>query len=112
MWKPFGWGTLLPAARIGLLRRVGQRPAPVGGDDHGVLDADPAVVGEVHPGLDRHDVARRERGRDGPGDPRVFVDLEADAVAGAVGERVRPAGVAYDGPAGLVDLHARRAGPH
>ena len=31
---------------------------------------------------------------DGPGHPRVLVDLEADAVAGAVREGVAPAGLA------------------
>ena len=51
-------GNLLPAARSGP-SGVGQRPAPVGGDDHGVLDADAAVVGQVHARLDGHDVARR-----------------------------------------------------
>ena len=43
------------------LRCVGQRAAAVGGDDHGVLDADAAVLGKVDAGLDGHDVAGGER---------------------------------------------------
>ena len=38
-----------------------QGAAPVGGDDDGVLDADAAVPGEVHAGLDGDDVAGGER---------------------------------------------------
>ena len=45
-------------------------------------------------------------------DPRVLVDVEAHAVAGAVDEGVGPAGVGDDVAAGGVDVRAVDAGPH
>ena len=54
------------------------------------------MLGEIHTGLDGDDVTGCERSSRRPRDPRVLVDLEADAVAGAVGERVGPTGLADD----------------
>ena len=70
--------------------------APVGGDDDGVLDAHAADAGEVHAGLDGDDVADEQGITGRRGDPRRLVDLEADAVTGAVRERVGPARVGDD----------------
>ena len=89
-----------------VLRESGEGVGAVVGDDHGVLDAHAAHTGEVHAGLDGHDVAGRQGTTRGRGDPRGLVDLEADAVPGAVHERVAPAGVVDDVAARLVDRRA------
>ena len=104
-------GGALRRQRVGVLGGEGEGPAPVVGDDHRVLDPDAAVLGKVDAGLDGHDVAGGERSVRRPGHPRVLVDLQADAVAGAVHEGVAPARLVDDGPAGGVDVLGLGARP-
>src|SRR5205085_1110280 len=69
-----------------------------------VLDPDPAEAFKVDAGLDGDDMARRERvGRHGR-NPWRLVDVEPDAVARGVHERVAPARLGDDVAAHLVDL--------
>src|SRR5205807_970753 len=49
--------------------------------DHAVLDADAAVLGQVHAGLDGDDRSRLEGISGGGGHRRGLVDVEAHAVA-------------------------------
>ena len=77
---------------MGILGRVGEASTAGGGDHEGVLDADAAVLGEVDAGLDGHDVARCEGSSGRRRHPRVLVDVEADAVPGAVQEGIAPSG--------------------
>src|SRR5260370_11535057 len=84
----------------------GEGGGAVLGDHHGVFDADPADAGEVDAGFDRDDGAGIQRTRRGASDPGGLVDLEADAVAGAVHEPVAEAGVFDDRPARPGDLRA------
>ena len=111
-----------PSARRGpaadaLRRRSGslgasvRRSHPSVGDQHGVLDADTAEIGEVHPGLDGHHVTGDEGSSRAGRHPRLLVDVEADPVAGGVQERVAPAGVVDHRAAGRVDLRGRRPRP-
>src|SRR5581483_9945124 len=81
-------------------------------DDDGVLDADATDAGEVDAGLHGHDVTFGQRTTGRRGHPRVLVDLEADAVTGAVRERVAPSGVVDDGAARAVDGRALDSRAH
>src|SRR4029453_9727349 len=78
--------------RIGRLGGAGQDPAPVVGAHDRVLDPDPAVLGQVDAGLERHDVAGSERSVGGRAHPGGLVDLQPHPVAGAVEEGVAPTG--------------------
>ena len=84
--------------------------APVVGDDDGVLDPHATDAGEVDAGLDGHDDARVQGTTGRLRDPRRLVDLEADAVAGAVRERVAPTGGLDHVATRAVDRRALDAG--
>ena len=66
---------------------------------------------DVDAGLHGHDKTGFERSIRHGGYPRCLVDVEADAVAGAVGEPLGPAVLVDHRTAGLVHLSARRSGP-
>src|SRR5439155_4121402 len=72
-------------SQLELLRHPRQVPRAAGRDERHVLDADAAQAEVVQPGLDRDHVAGAERGRPGR-DRRRLVDLQAEAVPGAVEE--------------------------
>src|SRR3954453_16830918 len=78
------------SAQDGILRGERQGSAAVVGHDDGVLDPHATVLGKVHARLDGHDLTDAQRRLGGARDPGCLVDLEADAVAGAVNERVAP----------------------
>ena len=88
-----GGGSQHAGSQNEFLREFGEGVGAVGGDDHGVLDADAAHAGEVHAGLDGHDANRA------PSVPRALAATRGsswisrpDAVAGPVHERVAPTG--------------------
>src|SRR5262249_31412190 len=95
-----------------VLGELGEGHGRVVGDHEGVLDADAADAGEVHAGLDGHHVTRGQGITRRPGHPWGLVDLEADAVARPVDERVGPAGFVDDGAARVVDSRALDSGSH
>src|SRR3954447_593181 len=73
-----------------LFRGVGQRDRSRFGDDHRVLDADAAVLGEIDTRLDGDHVADGQRISRGGAHRRRLVDVEADAMARRVLEGVHP----------------------
>ena len=62
------------------------------GDDDEILDAHADAAWDVDPGLDRHDVPRREGDLAEAREARSLVDLQADAVPEPVPEVVGVAG--------------------
>ena len=84
--------------------------APLRRDDDGVLDAHAADAGEVDARLDRHDVADEQGITGRRRHSRRFVDLETDAVAGRVRERVGPTRVGDDVARRAVDVGALDVG--
>ena len=95
-----------------ILRELGEGIGAVGGDDHRVLDAHAAHTGQVDAGLDGDHRAGLQGITGTRGDSRGLVDLEAHAVAGAVHERVAPAGGGDDVATRPVDGRAVGAGAH
>src|SRR3954463_427403 len=81
------------------------------GDDHQVLDPDPAEALEVDARLDGDDVARRERVARFARKARRLVHLEPDAVAEPMAELVAEAGGFDLVAGGSVGVHAGDAGP-
>src|SRR6516165_6436860 len=108
--RPSGRSRLMPFFRslvetaMDVLCEAGQGAGAVLGHDEGVLDTDAAVPGNVDTGLDGHDEAGGEDSSAQLGDGGGLVDIEADAVTGAVLEAVGPAGLRDDGAADAVEL--------
>ena len=93
------------------LRNVGEDLRPVVLDDDEIFDPDPAEAGQVDAGLDRDDVADRERAPRLLGEARILVHEEADAVAEPVPEGLAEA-CRLDLVAGRrVDARTGRTGP-
>src|SRR3954453_3996371 len=69
----------------------GQGLRAVGPNDDRVLDADTAHAGQVHAGLDGHDIAADDATRGRTRNPRVLVNLDAHTVTGAMAEQITPA---------------------
>src|SRR5690606_23154367 len=80
------------------------------GHEHVVLDADAAETGDVDAGLDGEGDAGDEGDVLVGGDVGLLVNVEAEAVAGAVEELRAQAGGLDDGAGGAVDLGAGDAG--
>src|SRR5580658_7242925 len=97
--RPSGRSRLMPFFRslvetaMDVLCEAGQRAGAVLGHDEGVLHTDAAVPGNIDTGLNGDDEAGGEDSSAQLGHRRRLVDVEADAVAGAVLEAVGPAGV-------------------
>src|SRR3974390_338416 len=121
--RPWGRSRLMPFFRslvetaMDVLCESGQGAGTVIGHDQGVLDADPAVPGDVHARLHGDDESGGEDSSAQLGHRRGLVNVEADTVAGAVLEAVGPPGVADDPTAHVAHLlcadtgrHRRRAG--
>src|SRR5271170_592680 len=89
---------------MNVLCESGQGAGTVLGHHQSVLDADAAVPGNIDTGLDGDDEAGREDSSAQLADRRGLVDIETDAVPGAVLEALRPAGVGDDAAADVVDL--------
>ena len=84
-------------------------PVTVGGDEDHIFDANTEFTGQVDAGLDGDDRVLPDGllgFRAGEG---VLVDLDADAVAGAVAEVLAVACVRDDVAAGLVEVEGRDA---
>src|SRR5262249_23650600 len=96
----------------GLLGDRGEHLRAVVGDDDEILDADAADAGEVHAGLDGHDVAGRQRARVLDVQPRRLVHLQAEAVTETVTEERAEAGGLDDVPRDPVDGDAVGARPN
>ena len=94
------------------LGELGEGLGAVGGDDQGVLDANATDAGEVDAGLDGHDLTRRQGTRGRLRHPWGLVDLEPDAVTGAVREHLAPAGGVDHVAARAVDRGALDARGH
>src|SRR5438105_5995026 len=90
-------------AGLKILRNVGQHFAPTGADEDVVFNADAAHAGQIDAGLDGTDHAGREHSIDAGPEKRPFVHLQAQAVAGAVREKVAVAGIGDDAASGGVD---------
>src|SRR6266700_769141 len=78
-------------------------------DDDEVLDPDAAFTRKVDPGLDRDDVAGRERVGRFAAQSRRLVHLDADAVAEAVAELLAEAGAVDHRSGGRIGVDAARA---
>src|SRR5689334_18794006 len=100
------------AGRDQLLRVAGEALAAVPGDHHEILDAHPADARQVDPWLhcDDHPLFQGCGVRDG--EARILVDLETDAVTGAVLEVLAMAGLGDDVAHDRVGVLARDPGPH
>src|SRR6266487_1330361 len=94
-----------------LSRRRAQHAASVVGDLHGVLDANAAQARQVHARFHGDDRPGRELVGELETQPRALVDLQPDAVAEPVGERLSVPrlldGAAHD----AIDLASRDPGP-
>src|SRR3954467_13260477 len=82
-----------------VLRGRRQDVGTIAADDHQVLDPYAEAAGQVHAGLHRDRVSRRQRALPARGQPRLLVDLQADAVAEPVSELLAVTG-RLDDPAG------------
>src|SRR5688572_13470984 len=89
-----------------------QGAAPGFGDHDRVLDADPAVPGEVDARFDGDDVAGGEHSVGHRRDPRVLVDVEPHPVAGAVDEGVGPPCLRDHVATGRIDVPGAHARSH
>src|SRR6476646_4767500 len=107
-----GGGSQHAGSQNEFLREFGEGVGAVRSDDHRVLDADAAHAGEIHAGLDRHDRTALQATTGTRGHPGVLVDLEPDAVAGPVHERVAPTGGHDHVTTGAIHLGALDAGAH
>src|SRR5277367_827442 len=116
--KPSGRSRLMPFFRslvetaMNVLCESGQGAGAVLGHHQSVLDTDAAVPGNIDTGLDGDDEARGEDSSAQLADGRGLVDIEPDAVPGAVLEALRPAGVGDDLAAHVVDVLGRDPGPY
>src|SRR5438132_12108521 len=94
-----------------LFRHRGQHLVPALGHDDQVLDPDSEPPGHVHARLDRDDVAAHEPPLAARREPGRLVDLETDAVPGAVPELVFASGFVDPGARCRVDFaHVRPGG--
>src|SRR5580704_4705715 len=116
--RPSGRSRLMPFFRslvetaMDVLCESGQGAGAVLGHHQRVLDAHAAVPGNIDTGLDGDDEAGGEDSSAQLADGRGLVDIEADAVPGAVLEALGPAGVRDDPAADVVDVLDRDARPH
>src|SRR5580658_1261978 len=101
--RPSGRLRLMPFLRslvetaMDVLRESGQGPAAVLGHHQRVLDTDATKAWEVDTGLYGDDEAGGEDSSAQLADRGGLVDIETDAVTGAVLEAVGPAGLGDDG---------------
>src|SRR5579872_3497369 len=108
--RPSGRSRLMPFFRslvetaMDVLRESGQCACAVLGDNQRVLDADPAVPGNIDTRLDGDDESGGENSSAQLVHRWGFVDIEPDTVTRAVLETVGPAGVGDDLAADVVDL--------
>src|ERR1700727_2793055 len=116
--RPSGRSRLMPFFRslvetaMNVLCESGQGAGAVLGHHQSVLDADPAVPGNIDTGLDGDDEAGGEDSSAQLADRRGLMDIEADAVAGGVLEALGPTGLGDDASADVVGLPWRDARPH
>src|SRR5271154_490976 len=116
--RPSGRSRLMPFFRslvetaMDVLCESGQGAGAVLGHHQSVLDADAAVPGNIDTGLDGDDEAGGEDSSAQLADRRGLMDVEADAVSGAVLETLGPAGVRDDLAADVVDLLRRDPRSH
>src|SRR4051794_27969311 len=93
-------------------REPREDPAAVERDDHGVLGADATDALEIDTRLDRDHAQLAQRSRGRPTHVGGLVDLETDAVTGAVGELWAPAGGLDHVSGGGVDRLGVDTGPN
>src|SRR6056297_3882682 len=82
------------------------------GDEDDVLDAHPEPARQVDAGFDRERHTGRDRGGVARHDVGILVDVDADAVAGAVDEVLPVAGVGDHLAGSPIDLGGDGARPH
>src|ERR1700727_1325852 len=116
--RPSGRSRLMPFFRslvetaMNVLCESGQGAGAVLGHHQSVLDADPAVPGNIDTGLDGDDEAGGEDSSAQLADCRGLVDIEADAGWAERFEHGTGHGVGDDPAADVVDLLGRDAGAH